>query len=104
MHRKGTSLLSPCPPRPFQLTFCLTLVQLASASLQRLWMVTLQAGGWGGAREGGRVVRGDTPTRRRPSLPGHSLRRPSSQTFRPLPDPTSPRLLPLPPSRKRGEG
>lgn len=32
------------------LTFCFTLVQLGSVSLQRLWMVTLQAGG-GGHRE-----------------------------------------------------
>lgn len=44
---EGTTHSLPSPPTlcpPCQLTFCLTLVQLARVSLQRLWIVTLQAG------------------------------------------------------------
>lgn len=44
---KGTAYSLPSPPAlcpPCHLTFCLTLVQLARVSLQRLWIVTLQAG------------------------------------------------------------
>lgn len=42
--RPAHRLVPSPPPTARRLTFCLTLVQLASVSLQRLWMVTLQAG------------------------------------------------------------
>lgn len=76
------SLPSPpalCPP--CHLTFCLTLVQLARVSLQRLWIVTLQAGRWGREDEGrAGGTGGDAPH----AGPQNPLATQSSDT-RPLP-------------------
>ena len=112
MKEEAHSLPSPparCPPG--RLTFCLTLVQLARVSLQRLWIVTLQAGGVGWGREGegraGWYGRGRTHTQTPVSPWPRTLRLPSSPTSQPLPHPSllSPPLrLPLPSSRKSGEG
>lgn len=91
----GGGPLCPAPPTPpalLQLTFCLTFVQLASVSLQRLWIVTLQAGRVGGTG-------GVTPTCRHWSPPAtQSEMRPPHLMSGPSPGGT---LLPPPPSSRQ---
>lgn len=92
--RRGPALPRPAAPLPalLQLTFCLTFVQLASVSLQRLWIVTLQAGRVGGTG-------GVTPTCRHWSPPAtRSEMRPPHLMSGPSPGRT---LLPPPPSSRQ---